>query len=325
MADYKVVVTDDRYGAYREEEEVVQAIGGRLEVHDCTTPEEVAEVVRDADGVIANLAPINASVIEAMTRCRVISRYGVGYDNVDVEAATRKGIYVTNVPGFCAEDVSDHAIALVMACARRIVMVDKAVRGGQWNVSQKQPIYRFKDKVWGLIGYGFISKLLHKKMKGFSLRDFLVYDPFVSAEVIEEAGGRKVELDQLLSESDIITVHTPLTPETKGMISREQFERMKSTAIVVNVARGPVVDQAALLEALQTGQIMAAGIDVFEQEPPSGDNPLLQLDNIVVTDHAGWYTIESMAELKRRAAENVAAVLTEGKPVSPVNKIDENK
>jgi len=321
MAKYKVVVTDDRHGGYQEEKNVLEPMGAEVVVTHCTTPEEVIAATRDADGVLVNLAPMPAEVIDSLQKCKAISRYGVGYDNVDVAAATRKKIYVTNVPDYCAEDVSDHAIALLFSCLRKTVKVDGLVRGGQWNITPKEKIFRVKGKKYGLIAYGLIAKAVHRKLKGFDLAEFLIYDPFVDAKAIEAAGGRKVELNELCREADFISIHAPLGPKTRGMIGKEQFALMKPTSILINVSRGPVVDEAALLDALQTGKIMALGTDVFAEEPPRKDHPLFKMSQVVVTDHAGWFTLESMVELKTKAAQNVASVLAGGKPAYPVNSL----
>ncbi len=322
MSEYLVVVTDDRYGKYKEEESVLQAIGARLQVMNCSSVEEVREATKSADGVIVNLAPIDCEVIENMDKCKVISRYGVGYDNVDVQAATEKGIYVANVPDYCAEDVSDHALALFLSAARSIPATDRAVRQGQWNVSQKSPLYRTEGKVFGLVGYGMIARVVHRKLGGFNLKKVLVFDPFVDAEVIHKAGGQKVELEQLCRESDYISVHAPLNESTRGILGREQFAIMKPGVLLINVARGPVVDEKALLEALSDRVIAGAALDVYETEPLPKEHPLRKKENVVLTDHGGWYTIESMAELKTKAAQNVASVLTGKAPPYPVNQPD---
>lgn len=321
MAKYKIVVTDDRYGEYEEEKKVLRRINGELVVTNCSTPGEVIDVVKDADGVLANLAPITGDVIEAMEKCKIISRYGVGYDNVDVATATARGIYVANVPDYCGEDVSDHTITLVMSCLRKTAKIDRKVKAGEWDISSKEKIYRLNRKKYGLIGYGQIAKIVHRKLKGFNLSKVLIYDPFVDAETIEKAGGKKVELNELCRESDFVSIHIPLNETTRGMIGKEQFALMKSNTVIVNVSRGGVVDEKALIETLQNGKIHAAGLDVFEEEPPKKDNPLLKMDNVVLSDHAGWYTVESRAELKTKAAQNVAAVLTGNRPLYPVNKL----
>lgn len=321
MSNLKVVVTDDRYGKYDEEKGVFDEIGAELTIGDASTPEEVIELTKEADGVIVNLAPMPNEVIEKLEKCKVIARYGVGYDNVDVKTATKRGIYVANVPDYCAEDVSDHGMSLLLSAIRRIPQIDKIVRDGGWNMSQKHKFFRLKGKVHGFVGFGLIARVMHRKLKGFELGECLIYDPFVDEATASKLGVRKVELDELCKQSDFISLHTPLNEKTRGMIGAAQFELMKPTAVLVNVARGPVVDEKALIDALKEKKIAVAALDVYENEPPDKDSPLLKMDNVVLTDHAGWYTVESMAELKTKAAKNVAAVLQGNKPAYPVNEV----
>lgn len=321
MAKYKIVVTDDRFGSYREEKAVLDEIGAELVVGNTATEEELISLVRDADGVLVNLALLTACVIREMSQCRIIVRYGVGYDNVDVCAATAKGIAVAHVPDFCSEDVSDHTLALMLSCMRRIVQAAQGVRAGKWNLTQKHEVHRMKGKVFGLIGYGKVARCVHRKLKGFEPAEVLACDPHVDSQVMESEGARKVDLEVLCRKSDLISLHIPLNASTRGMMGEHQFSLMKPTAIVINVSRGSVVDEKALIKALHEKRIMAAGLDVFEQEPPEKDNPLLQMDQVIVSDHAGWYTQESLAELKTEAARNIVAALTLGQPIHPVNQI----
>ncbi len=319
MKEYTIVVTDDRHLAYAEEQAVLKDINGRLVVKNCGTAEEVREAVQDADGVLCNLAPMPAAVFASMKKCRVVSRYGVGYDNVDVEAATAKGIYVANVPDYCVEDVSDHTLALLLACVRKIPRLDRGVRQGLWLLAPKEDIRRIKGKTYGLIGYGLIARTLHRKLGGLGLDQVLVYDPFVDEVTIKKAGGTPTSLENLCRNSDYISIHTPLNKNTRSMISRPQFEIMKSSAILINVSRGPVVDERALVEALENRTIHMAGLDVFETEPPGPDNPLLKLENVVLSDHAGYYSRESFAELKTKAAQNIVQALSGKRPLYAIN------
>ena len=320
MPDFKVVVTDLGYETYDPEREQLAVAGDvELVLAECETEAEVAEVCRDADGVITRLAPVGPDAIEAMEACRVISRYGVGVDNVDIPAATAKGIPVCNVRGYCDEDVSDHALALLLSCVRRTVSRDRQVRAGEWDIGSAEPVYRIAGKTLGLVGYGAIPRTLHRKVAGFDLREVLIFDPYIPDEKAADAGVRKVSLDELCRQADFISIHAPLTDETRGMIGPDQFGMMKSTAIVVNIARGPVVDTDALVNALKTGQIASAGIDVYDPEPPPKDSPLFELPNIALTDHTGWYSEESQLELQQSAAKNVALVLSGQRPLYCVN------
>ncbi len=321
METFTVVVTDDRYGSYREEEEVLGEIGARLEVRNLGSASEAVDVLSRADAVLVNLFPMRAEVISRLDRVRVISRYGVGYDNVDVEAATRKGIWVARVPDYCQEEVSDQTVALLLGCIRQIACKDRKIREGKWNLHKDQPTSRIEGKTLGIVGYGRVGKRLHRKMAGFGLAGVLVCDPLEDSSMIVKAGGTPVGLEKLLRESDYVSLHVPLTPETKGMIGAGELGLMKPTAFLINTSRGSVVDEAALACALDSGRLAGAGLDVFRKEPLPADSPLLKLDSVILSDHAGWYSVESEVELKTKAARNVAAVLRGGAPIYPVNEL----
>jgi D-3-phosphoglycerate dehydrogenase len=280
---------------------------------------ETLRSLKDADGILVNLHPLPAEVIEKLEKCRVISRYGVGYDNVSVETATAKGIWVARVPDYCLEDVSDQALALLLGCVRKVAFKDRRIREGAWNLHREQPSYRIAGKTLGLVGYGAIARTLHRKMSGFGLERVLVFDPYLDPKKITENGAEPVNLRTLLKNSDYVSVHAPLNDETRGMIGGREIALMKSSAVLVNTSRGPLLDQKAVADALAGGKIAAAGLDVFEAEPLPPDSPLLKLDNATLSDHAGWYSEESVAELKTKAARNVLAVLKGGKPIYPVN------
>jgi D-3-phosphoglycerate dehydrogenase len=319
MAGLKVIVTDDRYGSYDEETAVLKEIGASVEVHNLGDEAETAQVLRDADGILVNLHPLPATVIQELPKCRVISRYGVGYDNVSVEAATAKGIWVTRVPDYCLEDVSDQALALLLGCVRKVAFKDRRIREGAWNLHKEQPSYRITGKTLGLIGYGAIARTLHRKISGFGLGRVLVFDPYLDPKKIEENGAESATLRSLLKNSDYISVHAPLNDGTRGLIGGRELSLMKKTAILINTSRGPLLEEKAVADALASGKIAAAGLDVFETEPLPADSLLRQLDNVILSDHTGWYSEESVVELKTKAAQNVLEVLKGGKPIYPVN------
>ena len=321
-ARFTVVVTDDRYGgAYGEERAVLAEIGAELVVRDFKSEDEAIAGLAAADGVLVNLFPMSRRVIESLGRCRVLSRYGVGFDNVDIAAATAKGIWVARVPDYSIEDVSDQALALLLACVRGVAYKDRGVRAGRWNMHKEIPTHRIAGRTLGLVGYGAIARCLHRKTSGFGLARVLAADPFVKPEAIRAAGAEPAALETLLRESDYVSVHVPLGPETRGMIGAPQLGLLKPTAILVNTSRGPVVDEKALAAALAARRIAGAGLDVFETEPLDAASPLRKLENVVLSDHAGWYSEESVPELKTKAARNVAAVLAGGRPAYPVNTI----
>ncbi len=320
-ARFKVVVTDDRYGSYPEEESVLAPIGAELIVRDFKNQEEAIAGLADADGALVCLFPMGAPVIGSLRKCRVLSRYGVGYDNVDVAAATANNIWVARVPDYCVEDVSDQALAMILGCVRGVAYKDRQVRAGRWNLHYDIPTHRIAGTVLGIVGYGAIGRVLHRKVAGFALARVLVCDPYVDPALIRKAGGEPVDFERLLRESDYISVHVPLEAETRGLIGEKQLAMMKPTAILVNTSRGPVVDEIAVARALQAKRLAAVGLDVFTQEPLPVDSPLRKLENVILSDHASWYSEESEVELRRKAAENVAAVLMGGKPRYPVNTI----
>lgn len=314
MSQYKVLIADSRYPAHDEERAVLEKIDAEVVIERSDDEDKIAAAVADADGLVVNLAPITAKVIAAMDKCKCVSRYGVGYDNVDTEALKAKGVYLANVPDYCGEDVSDHALALLMDCVRKVSRKDRLVRAGQWNLTGVQDVYRIAGKAFGFVGFGMIARVLHRKLTGFNLAKVLVADPFVSADDAKVAGVELVELDELCRQADFISIHAPLLPATTGMIGAQQFELMKDTAIVVNTSRGPLIDEAALIDALKSGKIACAGVDVFCSEPLEADSELRKLDNVTLTDHAGWYSVESMVELKTKAAQNIADTLKDGQP-----------
>jgi len=319
MAEYKVLIADSRYPAHEEETAVLAGMGAEVIVERSDDEDKIAAAMPGVDGLIVNLAPITEKVVAAMDKCKCVSRYGVGYDNVDTAALKAKGVALANVPDYCGEDVSDHAFALFMDCVRKVSRKDRLVRKGEWNLAGIQPVYRIVGKTFGFVGFGMIARFFYRKLAGFQLDNFLVADPFVSQDDAAKMGVELVELDELCSRSDFISVHAPLLPTTKGMIGAKQFKAMKESAILVNTSRGPLVDEDALVDALKTGQIACAGLDVFATEPLASESKLRELDNVTLTDHAGWYSEESMVELKTKAARNIADAITKGTPTYPVN------
>ena len=311
MARYTVVVVNPGYESYDVEREILAPLGAEVIVspEDCRTAEEVVASAADADAILVREAPISAEVLDALTRCRAVVRYGVGIDNIDLDHARHRRIYVANVPGYGTEEVSDHAAALLLACIRRLRQRDAALRRGVFESSPADLVFRTTGKTLGLVGYGRIGRALHRKWKGFLPARVLVCDPLFPPEEIRAEGGQPVELHQLLAEADYISLHMPLTAATRHLIGEAELRQMKPTAILVNTARGEVVDERALVRALEEQWILAAGLDVFESEPLPPDHPLLGLDNVVASGHAGWYSKDAVHELQTRAAREVARVL----------------
>jgi len=319
MSKYKVIVSDNRHGDYSIEAAILKQVDAEVVVENCTTEQEMIMACKDVDGVLLDQASMTAKVVESLTRCKVISRYGVGFDNVDVPACTKKKIHVANVPDYCMEDVSDHAMALFYSCVRQITLRDRQVRQGKWDMD-RSGICRIKGKVFALMGFGNIARCLAKKLSGLGLGKILVYDPYVSKETIEGLGAQKADLENVLSEADYISLHMPVTSETKGIINKKAFSLMKNTAILINTARGSLIVEEDLIDALLNGKIACAGLDTHNKEPLPANSPLMKMDNCILTDHMGFFSVESMVELHTKVAQNVKAVLEGGKPIYSVNK-----
>ena len=320
MANFKIVIAELGYPSYEPETQALAGLDAEIVIKECLSEESLIETCRDADGILVRTAaPVTRRVLESLDRCRVISRYGVGVDNIDLEAAAECGIMVTNVPDYCVEEVSDQAVALLLACARRIASRDADVRAGKWDIGAKEPLYRIAGKVLGLVGYGKIAQVTHRKLRGFNFSRTLVCDPYVDGATVREAGAEKVELDALCADADYMSIHAPLTDATRHMIGERQLGLMKPTTVLVNTSRGGLIDTNALVAVLEAGTIRMAGLDVYEEEPPTKDHPLFALKNVILSDHVGWYSEESQIELQTKAAENVAAVLSDEIPANLVN------
>jgi len=315
----KVVVIDDGYDRYDTEKAILAVAGAELVVVPCNGDiVKVQRAVLDASAVLVRESPIDAAAIMAMRRCKAIVRYGIGVDNIDLDAARLRRIAVANVPDYGTEEVSDQALALLMAVARRVVTRHRDVRQGAWNVGPAQKMHRLAGQTLGLIGYGRIAAAVARKLRGIGITRVLAHDPFTALP--ESVAAASVE--DVCREADIISLHAPLTTGTRHILDRERIALLKPGAIIVNTARGGLIDEAALAQALREGRLFGAGLDVFAEEPVRGDNPLLALDNVVVSDHTGWYSEESVQELQRKAAEEVARVLGGGTPLNWLNRWD---
>jgi D-3-phosphoglycerate dehydrogenase len=319
-----VVIADYDYGDVDIERAIIEQAGFELIAAQCKTEDEVIEVAHEAAAVVAQYATITARVIAALPNCRVIARYGTGVDIVDVEAATKHNILVTNVPNeWCENEVADHAMALLLAVARKVTVYDRATRAGIWQWQSGAPIHRLRGSVLGLLSFGAIARAIAARAGGFGMR-ITAHDPYLSAEEIAAAGARAVTFDELVTESDHLVIQAPLTPQTHHLFDQSRLRRMKPTAILINTARGPIVDDRALHRALSEGWIAGAGLDDIEEEPAKvrdwrPDNLLFGLDNVVITPHAAYYSEEAIDTVRHFAAEEVVRVLTGKPPLSPVN------
>jgi len=317
MASFHVTVSDSVFPNLDPARQVLATIGAELRMADTPTPDGIVAAASSSDALLVTYAKITADMIRTMPKCRVISRFGIGVDNVDIDAATASGIVVTKVPDYCIDEVSDHAMALLLAIVRKIPSSSARTHSGRWEMKAVVPIHRLRGSVLGLAGFGRIPQLVVPKAQAFGMK-VLAYDPFVPAEVFAKAGVERVDLPALFATSDYISVHTPLTPETKNLFNRETFGQMKRGAYIVNTARGPIIDEGALAEALDSGQIAGAALDVMTQEPPPA-SPLFGRDNVIITPHTSFYSEESLVELQVKAAQEVVAVLSGRPPRNPVN------
>ncbi|MDR2701948.1 MAG: C-terminal binding protein [Spirochaetaceae bacterium] len=319
----KIVITDDRFGWTDEEKQVFE--DAELVVADCHREEDLIRACAGADGILLNQAPMPASVIRTLDKCRVISRYGTGYDNVDLEAASKAGIWVTNVPAYCTEEVAEHALGLLLSCVRAIPEKDRMVKSGGWNINR--PIKRMSGRVLGIAGFGASGRAFWEKVQGFAFSRILITDPRGDAKLAAARNGAPhftgeiVPFEKLIGESDFISLHVPLNESTRHFVNSETIAKMKEGVILINTSRGAVIDEAALAEAIAMGKIAWAGLDVFEKEPLPPNHPFLTLPNVILTDHSAYYSVESASELKTRTALNAREVLEGRTPQTAVNCI----
>jgi D-3-phosphoglycerate dehydrogenase len=317
MALRLVAVSDSVFPNLDPARAVLSKIGSELRLAEASTPEAVMMVARDADALFVTYAKITAEMIRQMKNCRIISRFGIGVDNVDIPAATAQKIVVTTVPDYCIDEVSDHAMALLLAVTRKVPISNKNVHAGKWDMRAVVPIHRLRGSTLGLVGFGRIPQSLAPKAQAFGL-NLVACDPYIPADVLARAGVRSISLDELLKVSDYISIHSPLLPETRNLFNADRFKRMKPTAYLINTARGPIVDEVALARALDAGQLAGAALDVMTEEPPT-NSPLLGRENVILTPHTSFYSEESLVELQTKAADEVARVLTRQAPRNPVN------
>ena len=320
---FKVVVTDylfDTLDPFLKELEGLDDV--EIEIHQERAWEKVIPLVRDADVVFVHHANINAQVIEAMDHCKMITRPAIGFDNIDVDAATKKGIYVTNIPEYGAQhDVSNHVIMLMLACVKKLWLLASNVKQGGWDMNIAKPIHRLNEQTLGLCGFGRIPKRVAVKAKALDMR-VIAYDPYMSAEAIAEFGVEKVDFDTLCRESDVISITLPLNSETNGLFDEKAFAKMKNTAYIINTARGAVIKESDLIKALQEKQIAGAGLDVVENEILAADHPFNKMDNVIVTPHSAWFSEESESSLLKQCGEQSALVYRNGAPSHSVNQIE---
>ncbi|PYI85128.1 MAG: hydroxyacid dehydrogenase, partial [Verrucomicrobia bacterium] len=314
----RVVFVEHGYATIECERQIVTAAGGEFLDANALPLEEALRRCEDADAILVRWLKITPQLIKRFRRCKIIIRYGVGFDNVDVDAATAAGIIVGHVPNYCTDDVSTHAIALLLACVRQVVPNHSRLAGGGWDENPAKLIWRTAGRALGLVGFGNIAQAVARKMRGWDMK-MLATDPYVDPVRAEALGVTLIDLDRLCREADYISLHVPLLPETHHLIGAKELGLMKTGAILINTARGKVLDTQALLTALNEGRIAQAALDVFEEEPPPADSPLRTHPRIVSSDHVAWYSEESQMELKKTAAEEAVRVCQGGLPISIAN------
>jgi D-3-phosphoglycerate dehydrogenase len=309
---FKVVITDQVFPSIDTETRLLAGIGASLQAAD-GTPEDVARRGGDADALLNTYLPITDDLLAQLPACKIVARYGIGVDNVDLAAAARRGVIVTNVPDYSVEEVAVHALGLLLSLVRRLHEASRLVAGGGWGLDGLRPIRRLSTQRVGLVGFGRIARQLAGYVTALGA-EVVVHDPF-----IQPGPGIPplVTLDDLLAGCDVVSLHAPLTPRTQGLIGAAELAAMKPDAVLINTARGGLVDIDALVGALRAGQIRAAALDVLDREPPAGRLPA-DLPNLLVTPHMAYYSEESIAESQRKAATQIIKVLTGGKPDYPV-------
>ena len=298
-----------------EEQDVFTRAAVRFRVVPARAEAEYLERCGDADGLLVQYGDVTRRVFEGLPRLRVLVRYGVGVDGIDLAAATDRGVPVVNVPDYGTDEVANHAVALLLSLARKLTRLDRQTRSGAWDVFRVGPVARLSGQTVGLLGCGRIGSAVARKLGGFDVR-LLGCDPYVNTF---PPGVQPVAFERLLAESDYVSIHCPLTPETRHLFGEETLARLRPTAALINTARGGIVDTAALVEALQMGLLAAAGLDVLETEPIDPASPLLRMEQVIVTPHAAWYSEEGRSDLKRRAAEEAVQVLRGERPRHCVN------
>ncbi|MCY3543821.1 MAG: C-terminal binding protein [Chloroflexi bacterium] len=297
----------------------LEQVGANLELLDSMHDEdEIIEKVRDADGIITSESPITRKVLESLTQCKVVLRTGVGFDVIDVEAATENGIAVVNIPDMWTREVANQAMSLLLGLNRRVVNLHDDIRANSWTPRPPYEVGSLHGETIGILGLGRIGSAMAQRAKGFEL-DVIAYDPYIGDEAFAERGVTRVSFEDMMSRSDYISLHTPLTDETRHIIDENALRLMKPNAYLINTSRGPVVDEAALIKALQEGWIAGAGLDVLEKEPPDQDNPLLSMNNVILSPHSGHTSVLSLRIRTGRYGEEVATVLDGKKPRNLVN------
>ncbi len=313
-----IAITDSPFPSLDPAKKALARLDPEYRMATSPSAEDIVAVARDADAVLVTYARLPGQVLRELKNCKAIGRFGLGVDNIDLPAAKELGIAVNYVPDYCLREVSDHAMALLLALARKVTLANKLVQSGRWEVPPIVPLRRLEGQTLGLIGFGNIPRALAPKAKGFGLK-VLTYDPYVNRDAAVAAGVECVSFDELLARSDFISVHAPLQPATRGLMNAKAFAKMKQGAFLINTARGPLVDEIALVAALNSGKLGGAALDVVTAEPLAKDSPLLGRDNLILTPHSAFYSVEALEELQTKCATDVARVLSGEKAIYPIS------
>jgi D-3-phosphoglycerate dehydrogenase len=319
--EMRIVITDHRFPNVDQERGAVEASGGELVVAQVTDEKQLADLCREADGVLAVRAPITKRVIAEMRRCRIIVRYGIGVETIDIAAASKRGIMVANVPDYCVDEVSDHALALLLMLSRQVIPAISLAREQRWSMAKMPEVHRLRGQICGLFGAGKIGSLLSGKLSQLGMR-VITSDPYLEEGLARQMGMERVSLETLLASADFISVHAPLTDETHHVFREETFDKMKNSSFIINTARGGLIDEAALIAAIDSGKIAGAALDVLESETETTPlrSSLVNHPKIIVTAHSAWFSEEARATLQARAIAQVLACLKGEMPYGILNR-----
>ncbi len=319
MKRTQIVITDYNYENLKQEKKIFSNFNAELLDFQCRTEENVIAAAKEADAVMVQFAPITRRVLESLKNCKVVVRYAVGFDNIDLDAATELGIRVINVPDYCTEEVSEHTVMLLLAIARKLCTLNRTVKADDWDYKAMKPVQRLKGKTVGLIGFGRIGRMVAKKLSGFQFR-IVVYDPYVDQGIADDYGIEFVDFETVVAESDFISLHVPLNAETKYMLNANVFSKMGKCPFVINTGRGGLIQEEALIEALDQEKVQGAALDVMETEPIRLSHPLQSYENVILTPHAAWYSEEALVAIQLFAAKEVERVLQGREPKNLVNQ-----
>jgi D-3-phosphoglycerate dehydrogenase / 2-oxoglutarate reductase len=314
----KIAIIDYREEGFEMEKKAFAAEHTEVFIYSCKNEDELIESIWDAHVIIFTYSMITENVIDKLTNCQMLIRYGIGLDNIDVEAASKKGILVCNAPNYGVYAVAEHAFALLMCLNRKLKLLDQCVRDQIWSIKSISPVFSLKDKTLGIVGFGNIGRYVCEMANAFQMKA-IIFDPFVDNVTASKYRARLVSFDDLIKQSDHITLHAPLRNETRNLFNKKVFQKMKNTSILINTSRGGLINESDLIMALKSKRLAGAGLDVFDNEPMELHNELLNMENVILTPHVAWYTEESIINLHQEIIDEVLRVLRGRKPQNSVN------